>query len=99
VDSSAFLVVATADFLSVFRARRHCPVAADDVRKMLLLVEVPAGLAGATVVFAVVMVLVAEVVLVAVRPVAVVVPAVVLVVAVDVSAVEVVVLDPWEYIP
>jgi hypothetical protein len=99
VEYSAFLVVAAADFLSVFRARRHRPVAADDVRKMLLLVEVPVGLAGATVVFAVVVVLVAEVALVAVRPVAVVAPVVVLVVAVDVAAVEVVVLDPWEYIP
>jgi hypothetical protein len=99
VDSSAFLVVAAADFLSVFRARRHRPVAADDVRKMLLLVEVPAGSAEAMVVFAVVVVLVAEVVLVAVCLVAVVAPAVVLVVVVDVVAVGVVVLDPWEYIP
>jgi hypothetical protein len=83
VDSSASRVVAAADFLSVFRARCHCPVAADDVQKMLLLVEVPVGSAGGTVVFAVVVVLVAEVVLVAVRPVAVVAPAVVLVVAVE----------------
>jgi hypothetical protein len=43
VDSSAFLVVADANFLSVFRDRRHRPVAADDVRKMLLLVEVLVG--------------------------------------------------------
>jgi hypothetical protein len=98
-DSSAFLVVAPAEFLSVFRDRHHRPVAADDVRKMLLLAEVPVGLAGATVVVVAVVVLVAEVALVAVRPVAVVAPVVVLVVAVDVAAVEAVVPDPWEYIP
>jgi hypothetical protein len=99
VDSSAFLVVAAADFLSVFRDCRHRPVSADDVRKMLLLAEVPVGLVGATVVLVVVVVLVAEVALVADRPVAVVAPVVVLVVAVDVAAVEAVVPDPWGYIP
>jgi hypothetical protein len=99
VDSSAFLVVAAAEFLSVFRDRRHRLVAADNVRKMLLLAEVPVGSAGATVVVVVVVVLVAEVALVAVRPVAVVAPVVVLVVVVDVAAVEAVVPDLWEYIP
>jgi hypothetical protein len=72
-DSSAFLVVAAAEFLSVFCDRRHRPVAADDVWKMLLLAAVPVGSAGATVVVVVVVVLVAEVALV---------------VAVDVAAVE-----------
>jgi hypothetical protein len=88
VDSSAFLVVVAAEFLSFFRDRRHRPVAADNVRKMLLLAKVPVGLAGATVV---VVVVVSEVALVG--------PVVVLVVAVDVAAVEAVVPDPWEYIP
>jgi hypothetical protein len=71
--SFAFLVVAPAEFLFVFRDRCHLPVAADDVRKMLLLVEVLVGLAWATVVLVVVVVLVAGVALV---------------VAVDVAAVE-----------
>jgi hypothetical protein len=48
-----FLVVAAAEFLFVFRDRRHCPVAADDVQKMLLLAEVPVCSAGATVVYVV----------------------------------------------
>jgi hypothetical protein len=61
-------------------------VAADDVRKMLLLAEVPVGSAGARVVY-----VVAEVALMGL--------VVVLVVAVDVAAVEAVVPDPWEYIP
>jgi hypothetical protein len=98
VDSSAFLVVVAVVFLPDFRVCRHCPVVAVDVRKTLLLAEVLVGSAVVTVVSVVVVVLVAEVVLVAVRPVAVVAPEVV-VVAVDVAAVEVVVLDPWEYIP
>jgi hypothetical protein len=98
VDCCAFPVVVAVDFLLDFCVRHHCPVVAADVRKMLLLAEVLVGSAVVTVVSVVVVVLVAEVVLVADRPVAVVAPAVV-VVAVDVAAVEVVVLDPWEYIP
>jgi hypothetical protein len=82
----AFLFVAAADFLSVFCDRRHRPVAADDVRKMLLLGEVPVGSAEATVVY-----VVAEVALMCL--------VVVLVVAVDIAAVGAVVPDPWEYIP
>jgi hypothetical protein len=76
-----FLVVAAAEFLFVFRDRRHCPVAADDVQKMLLLAEVPVGSAGATVVY-----VVAEVALMSL--------VVVSVVAVDVAAVGAVVPDP-----
>jgi hypothetical protein len=98
VDSSAFLVVVDVDFLLDFRVCRHRPVVAADVRKTLLLVEVLGDSVVATVVSVVVVVLVAEVDPVVDRPVAVVAPAV-LVVAVDVAAVEVVVLDPWEYIP
>jgi hypothetical protein len=80
------LVLVAAEFLSVFRDCRHRPVAADGVRKKLLLAEVPVGSAGATVVY-----VVAEVALMCL--------VVVLVVAVDVAAVEAVVPDPWEYIP
>jgi hypothetical protein len=67
--------------------------------KMFLLAEVPAGLAGATVVVAVVVVMAAEVALVVVCMAAVVAPVVVLVEAVDVAAVEAAVVGPWEYIP
>jgi hypothetical protein len=98
VDSSAFLVVVDVDFLLDFCVRCHRPVVAADVRKTLLLVEVLVDSVVATVVSVVVVVLVTEVDPVVDRPVAVVAPAV-LVVAVDVAAVEVVVPDPWEYIP
>jgi hypothetical protein len=98
VDSSAFLVVVDVDFLLDFCVRRHRPVVAADVRKTLLLVEVLVDVVVVRVVSVVVVVLVAEVDRVVDCPVAVVAPAVV-VVAVDVAAVEVVVLDPWEYIP
>jgi hypothetical protein len=98
VDSSTFLVVVDVDFLLDFRVRRHRLVVVAAVRRTLLLVEVLVDSVVATVVSMVVVVLVAEVDLVVDRPVAVVAPAV-LVAAVDVAAVEVVVLDPWEYIP
>jgi hypothetical protein len=81
-----FLVVAAAELFSVFCDCRHCSVAADDVRKMLLLAEVLVGSARATVVY-----VVAEVALMCL--------VLVLVVAVDVAAVGAVVPDPWEYIP
>jgi hypothetical protein len=98
-DSAAFPVVVPTNSVSGFRGRRHRPVAADDVRKLLLLAEVPAGSAGATVVVAAVVVLAAEVALVVVCLVALVAPVVALVEAVDVAAVEAAVADPWEYIP
>jgi hypothetical protein len=87
-DSAAFRVVVPADSVSGFRGCRHCSVAANDVRKMLLLAEVPAGLGGAPVVVAAVVVLAAEVALGVVCLVAVVAPVVVLVEVVNVAAVE-----------
>jgi hypothetical protein len=98
VDSSAFLVVVAVDFLLDFCVRRHRPVGAADVRRTLLLVDFLVDSVVVTTASVVVVVLVAEVDPVVDRPVAVVAPAVV-VVAVDVAAVEVVVFDPWEYIP
>jgi hypothetical protein len=66
---------------------------------MFLLAEVTAGLAGARVVVAGVVVLAGEVALVVVYLAAVVAPVVVLVEAVDMAAVEAAFVDPWEYIP
>jgi hypothetical protein len=67
-------------------------------KRTLLLVDFLVDSVVVTTASVVVVVLVAEVDPVVDRPVAVVAPAVV-VVAVDVAAVEVVVFDPWEYIP
>jgi hypothetical protein len=88
VDSAAFPVVVPADSVLGFVGRCHRPVAANEAQKMLLLAEVPADLAGATVFVAVVVVLAAEVALVVACLAAVVAPVVVLV--------EAVVVDPWE---
>jgi hypothetical protein len=96
---SAFPVVVSAGSVSGFAGRRHHPVAAKMPWKMVLLVEVPAGLAGATAVMAAVVVSVAAVALVVVALEAAVDLAVVLVEAVDVAAVVAAAVEPWQCIP
>jgi hypothetical protein len=96
---AAFPVVVPAGSVSSFTGRRHRPVAAKMPWKMVLLVEVPAGLAGATGAVAVAVVSVAVVALVVVVLEPAVDLAVVLVKAVDVAAVVAAGVEPWECIP
>jgi hypothetical protein len=96
---AAFPVVVPAGSVSGFAGRRHRLVAAKVPWKMVLLVEVAAGLAEATVAVAAVVVPVAAAALVIVALEAAVDLAVVLVEAVDVAAVVAAVVEPWECIP